>query len=107
MGNAPAQVLVIAGYGHVGKLIARELLAKPELGVWLAGRNREKVTQAAAALGCDAAVVDIAARDTWEPAVAEASVVVMCIDAPDNSFAAHVLSKGEAICRHLRKSGRD
>lgn len=95
MGNAPAQVLVIGGYGHVGKLIARELLAKPELGVRLAGRNREKATQAAAALGCDAAVVDIAARDTWEPAVAEASVVVMCIDAPDNSFAAHVLSKGK------------
>lgn len=95
MGNAPAQVLVIGGYGHVGKLIARELLAKPELGVRLAGRNREKATQAAAALGCAAEVVDIAARDTWEPAVAEASVVVMCIDTPDDSFATHVLTKGK------------
>jgi saccharopine dehydrogenase (NAD+, L-lysine forming) len=95
MGKATKHILIVGGYGHVGKLIARELLAKPNLGVRLAGRNREKAETAAAALGCSFAVLDIAKSETWEPAVVESDVIVMCIDTPDNSFAAHVLMKGK------------
>lgn len=95
MGKATKHILIVGGYGHVGKLIARALLAKANLDVRLAGRNREKAATAAVALGCNPAVLDIAKRETWEPAVAESDVIVMCIDTPDNSLAAHVLMKGK------------
>lgn len=95
MGKATKHILIVGGYGHVGKLIARELLAKPNKGVRLAGRNREKAANTAAALGCESTVLDIAERETWAPAVVESDVIVMCIDTPDNSLAAHVLMKGK------------
>lgn len=95
MGKPIKHILIVGGYGHVGTLVARALVAKPNLGVRVAGRNREKAETAAAVLGCGFAVLDIAKSETWEPAVVQSDFIVMCIDTPDNSFAAHVLKKGK------------
>lgn len=94
MTESAARVLIVGGYGHVGKLIARELIGRAHAAVRLAGRALEKAQGAASALGCEAAVLDLDKPETWE-AVSEAEIVIVCIDARDGTFAGHVLSKGK------------
>lgn len=89
-------ILIVGGYGHVGGVIARRLVAHGGARVRIAGRSLEKARKAAAAIGCEAAPLDLGQPRSWEGPVEEVGIVVVCMDQPDNAFARHVLALGKA-----------
>lgn len=94
--NATTRTLIVGGYGHVGRGIAARLLRARATSVRLAGRDPVKAQEAAATLGCEAAHMDLANRQTWDGALDRVDVVVVCVDQQDADFPAHVLAKGLA-----------
>ena len=90
------EILIVGGYGHVGLQIAARLQATALAPVRIAGRNKDKLAQAAARLGCRSAPLDLGKRDTWAPALDGAQCVVMCVDQTDTAFVETVLERGLA-----------
>ncbi|WP_027999081.1 NAD(P)H-binding protein [Sinorhizobium arboris] len=99
-----ARILIVGGYGHVGRLVAEKLIATGRLKIRLAGRDAEKARMLAAKLGCEARRVDLHEPDTWEAALDGVTIVLVCIDQPDGKFAAHVLQRG---CTYLDITASD
>ena len=87
-------ILIVGGYGHVGRRIAERLLKDGIAPVRLAGRSLEKARAMAARLGCEARHIDLDRAETWDDAIAGADIVLVCMDQKDMSFPAHVLERG-------------
>lgn len=88
-------VTIVGGYGHVGKLVARTLRnLYPELTIRLAGRNKARAADAAAEIGGSAIYVDLKDPDTWPSSVGESSIMLVCVDHTDASFARHAINNG-------------
>jgi saccharopine dehydrogenase (NAD+, L-lysine forming) len=94
--STPARVTIVGGYGHVGTRIARHVLGRTSAQVRIAGPAADRARRAADRLGCEGAVIDVSRADSWDAAVADADVVMVCIGQGDNRFASHVLSQGKA-----------
>ncbi|AKT38051.1 saccharopine dehydrogenase NADP-binding domain-containing protein [Chondromyces crocatus] len=86
-------LLIVGGYGHVGSLVAAELVRRGHA-VAVAGRDRARAEHTGAALGGASAHIDVARPETWDAALEGASRVLVCIDQPDEAFARRVLERG-------------
>ena len=85
-------IVIVGGYGHVGRNLAECLAPRYPGRVVLAGRSQEKADRAAASVGHDSRGMRL---DTAEGSAPEgAGVVIMCLDQFDPSFASHCLSGG-------------
>lgn len=96
--NAPpesGQILIVGGYGQVGRSIAERLAPEFPGRVTIAGRNLEKAKAAATEVGHDAQgrVVDIFAADAGG-ALEDVALVLVCLDQTDTRFVEQCLSRG-------------
>lgn len=88
-------VLIVGGYGAVGKRIALSLTRQP-LRIVIAGRDLTKAQAAAATMGALAQRVDLTDPTTWDAALAGIQLVIACIDQTGTSFLAAVTERGIA-----------
>ncbi|MCA9688533.1 MAG: saccharopine dehydrogenase NADP-binding domain-containing protein [Nannocystaceae bacterium] len=86
-------VIVVGGYGQVGRRIARGLIDCARE-VVVAGRSERRSRRAAHELGCRGATLDVGEPGTWASAVGVAGAVVVCVDQTDDAFARWVLERG-------------
>lgn len=93
---ATGDVLIVGGYGSVGRRIAR-LLAK-DLGehLLIAGRHQSRAARFAAELntGACARLIDVAIPETYAAALRNVDLVVMCLDTTDLKFAHVCIANG-------------
>lgn len=87
-------VLIVGGYGHVGRRIAARLLKAGVGMVRLAGRDAIKAHQAAAQLGCEGSTIDLTSPNTWTEPLAGIRCVVVCVDQAVPIFPSFVLERG-------------
>lgn len=87
------RILVIGGYGHVGRKIARRLVAAGRL-VTLAGRNGAKARAVATQLGCEGTTLDIDHPESWTEPLSTATVVICCLDTRSAELTRAVLERG-------------
>lgn len=88
-------IVLVGGSGAVGSQVAHTLAATYPGRVRVAGRHRGRAYQVASAAGhgADALLVDVDDPDTW-PAIADASLVLVCLDQKSPSFPRFCLSQG-------------
>ncbi|WP_342381906.1 saccharopine dehydrogenase NADP-binding domain-containing protein [Myxococcus stipitatus] len=88
-------IVIVGGYGQVGQAVARALAPAYPGRVRIVGRRESRAKALAASLGEGAQgfAFDVDA-DAPEPLLADAAVVVMCVDAKDARFAACCLRAG-------------
>ncbi len=85
-------VVLVGGYGHVGREVARHMAPRFPGKVVLAGRNPRKARETALAIGdgCRGIELDVAEGTAPDGA----STVIMCLDSLDPSFASDCLGNG-------------
>lgn len=92
---ASDDVLVVGGYGIVGRTVCRTLADEIDTRVVAAGRSHDRA--AAFAEGCegiDPGVVDLADESTYAAALDGVGCVVGCVTAPDAAFVTACLERG-------------
>lgn len=89
-----AGILIIGGYGHVGRQIAARLIRAGQAGVRVAGRDAGRAVVESAKLGCGWAVMDLDKPESWDAALVGIGTVVVCVDLVNADFPAHVLERG-------------
>jgi len=89
------KILIIGGYGQVGRAIAERLAPVFPGRVTIAGRNLSKAKMAAAEVGHGAqgCAVDAFAADAGDT-LHDVALVLMCLDQTDTRFVAPCLSRG-------------
>jgi len=85
------RICIVGGYGHVGIEIARLLAPAYPDRVTLAGRNLDRAKAAAAEIGHGTTGIALDASRGLAPE--DSSLVIMCLDWQDPSFAADCFSK--------------
>ncbi|WP_375055229.1 saccharopine dehydrogenase NADP-binding domain-containing protein [Zobellella sp. DQSA1] len=85
------RILIVGGYGHVGRRIARYLQQWGKWDLTLAGRAPEKVRM----VGVASVRLDLADPDSWDLPLASADVVVVTMDQTSGDFARRVLAEGK------------
>ena len=88
-----ASILVVGGYGAVGRALCRDLAAHGHLPV-IAGRHPEKGAELAHGLGTTCRRLDIGDPCSWPPALDGIDMVVMCIDQAGTDLAGHLFERG-------------
>lgn len=90
------QVLIVGGYGHVGRAVVVTLKCRFPGKVIVAGRSSEKAETYARALGNDIAwrKVDLTRPASWPSALDGVGTVVVCAEQSDAGFAAACLGRG-------------
>ncbi|WP_338719571.1 saccharopine dehydrogenase NADP-binding domain-containing protein [Devosia sp. XK-2] len=83
-------ILIVGGYGTVGRKIARQLAQRGDMAVIIAGRNLDKAQSAAKDLGVAARKIDIEDAATWGSALASVDLVVAAIDQSETGFVEHL-----------------
>lgn len=89
------KILIVGGYGQVGRSIAERLAPIFPGRVAIAGRNQSKANTAAAEVGhgTQGRVVDIFASDLG-CALDDVALALVCLDQSETLFVAHCLSRG-------------
>ncbi|RVU48131.1 KR domain-containing protein [Lujinxingia sediminis] len=97
-----AKVLVVGGYGEVGRRVSEGLVRSGEVRVVIAGRREEEATRFASELSevaggeeVSARHIDLGERPGFEAAIRDIDVVVMCVDAPDAHAALTTVQAGK------------
>jgi saccharopine dehydrogenase (NAD+, L-lysine forming) len=85
-------ILIVGGYGAVGRRIATILVAESPLAVVVAGRNPDRATGLPP--GVAARLIDLDDPGTWEAALEGTALITMCMDQRDPAFVASVLERG-------------
>lgn len=89
-------ILIVGGYGAVGRVIAQTLADKFPGQVIVAGRNYEKAN--ALAQGSDGKIkpyqLDLTTAHENPEILDGVAVVVMCLDVPDMRFVQQILQRG-------------
>ena len=88
-------VLIVGGYGAVGKRIAQSL-SRQSLRIVIAGRDLSKAQAAAATMNAVAQRIDLTDPATWDAALSGINLVIACIDQADTSFLQAVTARGIA-----------
>ena len=91
-------VLIVGGYGEVGKLIAAELVRSEEYRIILAGRDRQKAEQMASQLGDKVKGVgfDVSQIGKNEKEIVKnADMVMMCTDQTNTEFVQYYLAQSK------------
>jgi saccharopine dehydrogenase (NAD+, L-lysine-forming) len=104
-------ILIVGGYGVVGRRIAADLAVDFPERVVLAGRHldRAKATAAAIGHGVRARQFDVSASSSIAHALTDVEVVVNCIDQPERGLLWAAIGRGLAytdITPHLTALGR-
>ena len=104
-------ILIVGGYGVVGRRIAAELGPDYAGRVVVAGRNRARADEAATAVGHGARGrnIDIAAPSSIAAALEGVAVVISCIDQPGRTLLWAAIKRGlryTDITPHLTELGR-
>jgi hypothetical protein len=104
-------ILVVGGYGVVGRRIAAELGPDYARRVVVAGRNRARADEAATAIGHGARgrSIDIAVPSSIGAALEGVAVVISCIDQPGRTLLWAAIKRGlryTDITPHLTELGR-
>lgn len=92
-----SDILIIGGYGHVGQIIARSLVADFPNQIIVAGRNLAKAQRMAGGIGAGvrARQVDVSATDgDIDMLLDGVGVVVMCLDLPRPEFVEQCFVRG-------------
>lgn len=90
-----ATVLVVGGYGEVGRHIVSRLAETGTLHLIIAGRDLGKAQRAAAAQASTSARrIDLGDAASWEAALRAVDAVMVCIDQTSTAFAEHVIERG-------------
>ncbi|WP_423747134.1 saccharopine dehydrogenase NADP-binding domain-containing protein (plasmid) [Haladaptatus sp. SPP-AMP-3] len=91
----PGDVLVVGGYGAVGRVVSTRLVADAPGRVVAAGRTAEKAKRFAASVeGLRPGVADTDAPETFDDVLDGVSTVVVCLDQGGPAFAAACLERG-------------
>jgi len=90
-----SKILIVGGYGQVGRSIAERLAPGFPGRVTIAGRNQHKANTVAAEVGhgSQGRGMDIFAPDAGR-ALDDVALVLVCLDQTDTQFAAQCLSRG-------------
>jgi saccharopine dehydrogenase-like NADP-dependent oxidoreductase len=104
-------ILIVGGYGVVGRRIAFALDQLYPGRVIIAGRHLERATKTASTIGSDirARAIDVTDHASVSAAVASTAVVVSCIDQPGRLLLKAALARGLAytdVTPHLTELGR-
>ncbi|WP_230467163.1 KR domain-containing protein [Lujinxingia vulgaris] len=98
-----AVVMVVGGYGEVGRRVSAMVAALPGVRVIVGGRREEEAQRFASELYLEAGGVEVGARQVdvgdraeFEAAIADVDVVVMCVDVPDAHAALAARAMGSA-----------
>ena len=89
------RILIVGGYGQVGRSIAERLARIFPNRVMVAGRNvyKAKATAAELGYGTEGRAVDIFAADA-AAALSDVSLAIVCLDQSDTGFVEQCLSHG-------------
>ncbi|KAB1190388.1 KR domain-containing protein [Haloferax sp. MBLA0076] len=88
-------VLVVGGYGIVGRHVCRLLAENHDTRIVVAGRTREKASAFASTLDrAVSSVVDLRDSKTFSEALDDVDCAVVCVSPPDESFAQRCLESG-------------
>ena len=79
-------VLIIGGYGMVGRLVAEELVSAEGLRVIVAGRDGARARELAVRLGVDWRQVDITDRLSLAAGLTEVQITINCFSGPFTHF---------------------
>lgn len=88
-------ILVVGGYGHVGGQVT-EILASAGYAIRVAGRSIEKAKRFAADVGAQGVFFDAHDAASWDAALEETELVVVCIDLPNDELPRRVLASGKS-----------
>ncbi|MGM0110289.1 saccharopine dehydrogenase NADP-binding domain-containing protein [Enterococcus sp. DIV0187] len=91
------RVLIVGGYGDVGKHVVDELLSKQSSTLIIGGRSEEKARQVIDQYGSSNVEylhLDIYGKKTYENRLANVRMVVMCLNPNNTEFAHYCLSEG-------------
>lgn len=89
------KILIVGGYGAVGRIISKHLAAYYPDKVIVAGRNPEKAAQLSRQLGHGIIPYELDVTGTFDKDIlADVGLVIMCIDQPDTRFLELCISKG-------------
>src|SRR6266567_2673508 len=96
MGMKAPGILIVGGYGVVGRRIAAELAPDYPERVVVAGRNPAQADKVAAAIGHGARgrVIDTAAPSSIAAALEEMAIVISCVDLPDRALLWAAIERG-------------
>jgi saccharopine dehydrogenase (NAD+, L-lysine forming) len=105
------EILIVGGYGVVGRRIANELAPEYPDRIVVAGRNPARAAEIARAIGHGARGrrIDIAVPSSIAAALTGVAVVMSCIDQPDRSLLWAAVERGlnyTDITPHLTELGR-
>ncbi len=93
--HAAGSILIIGGYGMVGRSIAERLAPSYPNRVIVAGRNQDKAKTCAASIGHGTAGLGIDIFSKTSAAAPEGTIlVVVCLDQNDTGFVEHCLARG-------------
>jgi saccharopine dehydrogenase-like NADP-dependent oxidoreductase len=76
-------ILVVGGYGIVGKDVVKLLSAKPQIKVFVGGRNADKAKEVANAYNCEWKNIDVQEKTSVEEAIKDIDIVVNCFISTD------------------------
>lgn len=88
------RLLVAGGYGAVGAHLCRALAAYEDIELIVAGRRHEPAAALAMEIGATSRRLDLRDPETWEEAVKDLDVVVMCMDQDVPDFVAFLFARG-------------
>lgn len=88
------QVVILGGYGQVGRVIARSLLRVYPGRVTVAGRDAGKADACAAELGHGAKAMRADVTRDVDALTGDAELIVVCVDQRDATFAERCLAAG-------------
>lgn len=88
------RILIVGGYGHVGRRTAAELMQLGRFPIRIGGRSTRKAEAVAAHLQCESAHIDLDHSESWKSALNGVRVVIVCIDQSTTDFPAYVLGRG-------------
>jgi saccharopine dehydrogenase (NAD+, L-lysine forming) len=93
--NGATDILVVGGYGEVGRLAAAELALRVPDRIVVSGRDEAKARAAAARLeGARSRRLDLDDPADVAAALAGVGIVVACVDRPDAAFAEACIRRG-------------
>jgi saccharopine dehydrogenase-like NADP-dependent oxidoreductase len=95
MSRTDASVLVVGGYGTIGRTVCTELASRTQREVLAAGRSPEKARRFARSVdGVEPQTLDVSDRAGYADALDGVGTVVMCLDQDTPQFAEACLEQG-------------
>lgn len=94
--RADQGVLIVGGYGNVGRRIARLLADRLGERLFISGRHASRAARFAKTLGggVRSRTINLELPDTYAPALADVVLVIMCLDTEDLKFAHACIAEG-------------